>query len=1011
MTKNRSRSNKSISTNNSVSLSSHIGSTATEMMFVNGRQLPPGHLVLSHNGTFYQTWWYIVALSAVTTGIFTPLALAFYPHIRYAEIPLDCVFYVDIILTFFVSIQLHGWTITNNNAIALEYLSFWFWFDLLAVIPFEFMVPEDSHASFLRLFRLIRLRRLFPLFTKAEKNQFCNFTLISVSKYFTMAFYYGHVSACIFFELARIDDFRSSTWVSICSPGLQNRPVSVQYLTSIYWAFTTLTTVGYGDISPQADSERVWGTIYMVINLGLNAYILGNMTALASKPDSETHQFRQQLDDVSVFMKQNNIPIALRAQVIQFMQLQYKMKTTKGNEMVNNLPSAIKMPIKKHQYKEILEGIDIFRGVSKPFLDMLMANVEEEIFMEGMHIINNGDLGSSFYIITEGECGFMVSPLAHGQVKMDIGETKCATIEPGSHFGAEGYFASCNQAFSIRVQQLCVAIKIDLKVRREMVAQYPRDLQVVVINMRRRLEIMIDMISQGLEQQEKRERMTGAGHGVDGNNNFLPGGVNEKKSALKLKRIEDYDYKPRKSSRRGRSMRTLTNFTIIHNSTHFLRAVHEVRQQVKLFMERHEQDIAANLCQLASVGDHQNLRQMLYGLDLSGDTGDYDGRVPLHLACSRGHLEACKVLLKYKADPSHTDNFGVTPLQECVNGGHDEVIAFMVRKDAKLKLLDEGARMCQVCNDGDIKELSRLLKARVDPNACDYDTRTGLHLAACGGNFAVCKLLLRHGADPTLKDRWGITPIDEANRTNNDAIETLCKEHSQRMETKKQFHERAPRSTRTARNNLRTPRSRSSSRTSRSGARTPRSGARTPRAAILYSNNPTMSVASFRDAHRKVTTENDEGRGEAQQRRSQPSSKDIKTTKKDDASSLNSNKTATVNKVDDPATKTSIRSSKKPEAAESSAIPSAKEKQVGSKKAGKVKTTTVVGGKIPSLPVESDEPVPNRNGSQNIGRSSKRNKTSKVVPLNVPETTQDGSASPIPLASPNDIEMKRLLSK
>ena len=31
-------------------------------------------------------------------------------------------------------------------------------------------------------------------------------------------------------------------------------------------------------------------------------------------------------------------------------------------------------------------------------------------------------------------------------------------------------------------------------------------------------------------------------------------------------------------------------------------------------------------------------------MDLSTDTGDYDGRVPMHLACANGHLEACKVV-------------------------------------------------------------------------------------------------------------------------------------------------------------------------------------------------------------------------------------------------------------------------------------------------------------------------------------------------------------------------------
>eukprot|EP00466_Bigelowiella_natans_P011604 jgi/Bigna1/141776/aug1.65_g16484 len=753
--------------------------------YANGGSVPPGPYVIMHTGAFYQVWWYTVAFSAVISGIFTPLIMAFYNDLLYAEIPLDIVFYIDIVITFFVSVQIHGWTITNNWIIAQEYLRFWFWIDLIAIIPFEFMVGGNSHGQFLRLFRLLRLRRLFPLFAKAEKSRFCNFTLVSVVKYFSMAAYYGHWSACIFYELASIQDYDEGTWVAICVPGLEKRPTSIRYLISIYWAFTTLTTVGYGDISPQNSDERVWGTIYVIINLGLQAYIVGNMTALASKPDLETHQFRQQLDDVQVFMKQNNIPLALRAQVIQFLQLQQRMKTTAGNDLVNSLPYAIRMPIKKHQYSEILEQIDIFRGVSKPFLNMVMANVEEEVFMPSMQVINCSDLSSSFYMIIEGECELLVSPTGNIQEQMD-NEVPCAKIGVGSHFGCEGFFSSSNQPYTIRVTEVCVVMKMEARVRRIMLQQHPRDLQVVTINIKRRLEIMIDMITAGLRPSDERIMQRGNKNEAI-QNNFLGG---EKKSSLKsrnttTKLLETYDYKPRKR-RRGRSSRQISNFSIEEYSRPFLISVHEVRQNIKLFMERREQTLASLLCQLASVGDHTQLRRKLHGLDLSEDSGDYDGRVPLHLACSRGHLEACKVLLEFKANPSHVDNFGVTPLQECVYAGNDSVLEFMLKNGAELKIKHEGQKVYEICNIGDIRTLGCLLKAKCDPNAQNYYKRTGLHSAATEGNLSIVKLLLKYRANPYVPDRNGLDAIDQATELRNkvliDVMTEFANEHGMSKE-------------------------------------------------------------------------------------------------------------------------------------------------------------------------------------------------------------------------------------
>ena len=39
-----------------------------------------------------------------------------------------------------------------------------------------------------------------------------------------------------------------------------------------------------------------------------------------------------------------------------------------------------------------------------------------------------------------------------------------------------------------------------------------------------------------------------------------------------------------------------------------------------------------------------------------------------------------------------------------------------------------------------------------------------MHLCAAEGQKAVMRVLLNHRADTTVRDRWGITPSDEARR-------------------------------------------------------------------------------------------------------------------------------------------------------------------------------------------------------------------------------------------------------
>ena len=180
----------------------------------------------------------------------------------------------------------------------------------------------------------------------------------------------------------------------------------------------------------------------------------------------------------------------------------------------------------------------------------------------------------------------------------------------------------------------------------------------------------------------------------------------------------------------------------------------------KLMMKKHE--AASTLCRLAQEQDLATLETYLRcGAD--PNTADYDGRTALHLAAS-GHKDVTALLLKKGAEVNVVDRFGSTPLLDAVKNDHTECIDVLLTAGGKLMMQDHEAAstLCRLAQAGECKALSRYLRCGANPNAADYDGRTALHLAASSDCPESVEVLLANGAEINSKDRWGVTPLEEA---------------------------------------------------------------------------------------------------------------------------------------------------------------------------------------------------------------------------------------------------------
>ncbi len=62
------------------------------------------------------------------------------------------------------------------------------------------------------------------------------------------------------------------------------------YVTCLYWAITTISTVGFGDIHPNTPGEKIYTSVVMVTGVGVYAVIISAFGAVIASSDARGGQ-------------------------------------------------------------------------------------------------------------------------------------------------------------------------------------------------------------------------------------------------------------------------------------------------------------------------------------------------------------------------------------------------------------------------------------------------------------------------------------------------------------------------------------------------------------------------------------------------------------------------------------------------------------------------------------------------------------------------------------------------
>lgn len=139
----------------------------------------------------------------------------------------------------------------------------WGWIDLVSSIPYG-ALQAGRVVRVVRILRILRSVRELMKFLRRRKRNTLAFLTICAG-----------ILTLIFSTIAVLA-FEDDPASNIKSPG-----------DAIWWAFTTMTTVGYGDRFPVTAEGRVVAVLLMIVGVGIFSVLTGLLARFFLEPDVE----------------------------------------------------------------------------------------------------------------------------------------------------------------------------------------------------------------------------------------------------------------------------------------------------------------------------------------------------------------------------------------------------------------------------------------------------------------------------------------------------------------------------------------------------------------------------------------------------------------------------------------------------------------------------------------------------------------------------------------------------
>ncbi|XP_053373447.1 potassium voltage-gated channel subfamily H member 7-like isoform X2 [Mercenaria mercenaria] len=462
-----------------------------------------------HYSPFKAIWDWIILLLVIYTAIVTPYMAAFLLNenhrdknknryndpLTITDLLVDVMFIIDILINFRTTyVNKNDEVVSHPGKIAIHYFKGWFLIDVVAAIPFDLLLfgsETDETTTLIGLLKTARLLRLVRVARKLDRysEYGAAFLLLLMATFALIA----HWLACIWYAIGNyerpylsdpkigwLDELARQTHQGYKNDSYGGPSMESKYVTALYFTFSSLTSVGFGNVSPNTNSEKIFSILIMLIGSLMYASIFGNVSAIIQRLYSGTSRYHTQMLRIKEFIRFHQIPNPLRQRLEEYFQ--HAWSYTNGidmNMVLKSFPECLQADICFHLNRTLLSNCSAFRGASPGCLRALSMKFKTTHVPPGDTLVHMGDILTALYFVSRGSIEILRDDIVVAILGKDdvFGENICKYDTVGK--------SSCN----VRALTYCDLHKIHRDDLLEILDMYPEFAEQFVKN----LEVTFDL--------------------------------------------------------------------------------------------------------------------------------------------------------------------------------------------------------------------------------------------------------------------------------------------------------------------------------------------------------------------------------------------------------------------------------------------------------------------------------------------------------------------------------------